>query len=165
MDGRFVTAVIGAPFGLSGRVKIEPLSGEENHLFGLTKVTLRQGGLEQEYTIEEVFSSPLSLKLTGIDNPEAAKALKGAEILVPRDYAAPLSEGEYYIEDLRGLEVVAEGKTMGKISGVLEGGGGFLAEITLVDGSAKLVPFRDEFFGQIDLAAGKAELLNTWILE
>jgi 16S rRNA processing protein RimM len=161
----FVAAVLGSPFGLTGRVKIEPLSGENGHLLTLNKATLRKGELEKEYLIEEVFSAPLSLKLKGIDSPEAAKALKGAEILVSREQAAPLKKSEFYIEDLRGMEVVAGGKTAGVICGLFEGGGGFLAEILLESGEKKLVPFRNEFFGKIDLKVGTAELLNLWILE
>jgi len=176
---RFVSALLGSPFGLNGRVKIESLSGEENHLLELKKITLRKGQVEKEYKVEEVFSSPLSLKLAGIDSPEAAKALKGAEILIPREQAAPLKEGELYIEDLRGLEVIAEGGknsegkkedkikgtiVVGTINDVIEGGGGFLAEILLPSGEKKLVPFRNEFFGKVDLAGGRAELLHTWIL-
>lgn len=184
MKDFFIVALAGSPFGLSGRLKIESLSGEEAHLLGLKKVLLRksspalQGGQtlldgqarpgnpEKEYIIEEVFTSPLSVKFAGIDSPEAAKALKGAEILAPREQAAPLRKGEFYIEDLRGLNVVTAGKSIGTIHDVIEGGGGFLVEILLEpDGEKRLVPFRNEFFGQVDLAAGRAELLETWILE
>ena len=162
---RFAAALVGPPFGLTGRVKIEPLSGEETHLLKLKNILLRKGTEEKEYQIEEVFTAPLSVKFTGIDSPEAAKTLKGAEMLVPRWQAAPLNEGEFYIEDLRGLEVTAQGRTVGTISDVLEGGGGFLVEILLETGGKKLVPFRNEFFSSIDPAAGQAELLNSWILE
>ena len=176
MTERFAAALVGPPFGLTGRLKIESPSGETSHLLGLKKVVLRKGrggekgcgekgGTEQEYLIEEVFTAPLSVKFAGIDSPEAARALKGAEILVPREQAAPLSEGEFYIEDLRGLEVIAEGKTVGTISDVIEGGGGFLVEVLLVSGSKRLVPFRNEFFGKVDPAAGWTELLEPWILE
>jgi 16S rRNA processing protein RimM len=174
MTERFAAALVGPPFGLTGRLKIESPSGETSHLLGLKKVVLRKGGkkgcgekggTEQEYLIEEVFTAPLSVKFAGIDSPEAARALKGAEILVPREQAAPLNEGEFYIEDLRGLEVIAEGKTVGTISDVIEGGGGFLTEVLLVSGNKRLVPFRNEFFGKVDPAAGRAELLKPWILE
>jgi len=166
MIERFIAALVGPPFGLTGRLKIESPSGETSHLLGLKKAVLRKGqGEEKEYIIEETFTAPLSIKFEGIDSPEAARALKGAEILVPREQAAPLNEGEFYIEDLRGLEVIAEGKTVATISDIIEGGGGFLAEVLLVSGSKRLVPFRDEFFGEVDPAAGRAELLKPWILE
>jgi len=178
MTEHFAVAVVGAPFGLTGRVKIESLSGEDSHLLGLKKVLLQKsrGGRNPEkeiakeipateYTIEEIFASPLSVKFAGIDSPEAARTLKGAEMLVPREQAAPLLDGEFYVEDLRGLEVFANGQTIGSVNDVIEGGGGFLAELLLASGEKRLVPFRNEFFGKIDLAAGRAELLHTWILE
>ena len=171
MTERFVAALVGPPFGLTGRVKISSPSGEENHLFNLKSVILRlktadkKNRPEKEYKIEKVFTSPLSVKFAGIDSPEAARSLKGAEILVPREQAAPLYEGEFYIEDLRGLEVTVQGSAVGTINDIIEGGGGFLAEILLQSGEKRLVPFRNEFFGLIDPAAGRAELLNNWILE
>jgi len=162
---RFVTALIGSPFGLGGRVKIESLSGEQSHLLELQKVVLRKGKEEKEYTIEEVFSSPLSIKFKGIDSLEAAKALNSAEILVSRKEAVPLNKEEYYIEDLRGIKVYSGTQKIGIITDLFEGGGGFLAEILLETGEKKLVPFRNEFFGDINPIAGQTELLNLWILE
>ena len=176
----FITALIGPPFGLSGRVKVSALSGETAHLIGLKKAVLclkneKNEGAEKEFIIEEVFSSPLSVKFKGIDSPEAARTLLGAEIIVSREQAAPLDEGEFYIEDLRGLEVFAKGSQVGIISDIIEGGGGFLAEIQLLQrekqteeketAEKRLVPFRNEFFGLIDTKKGRAELLHTWILE
>ena len=186
MTEHFITARIGSPFGLTGRVRIESLSGEESHLFDLKKVQIRKEKTDKEnikeYIIEEVFASPLSIKLKGIDSPEAAKTINGAEILISMDQAAPLREGEFYIEDLRGLEVIADGKTIGVISDLIEGGGGFLAELILKSGTSaepdhsmvgrrfpsgekRLVPFRNEFFGTIDQVAGRVELLNSWIIQ
>ena len=175
MTERFAAALIGSPFGLTGRLKIESLSGEADHLLGLKKVILRlrtdrkkqpeEEFTEKELIIEEFFTSPLSVKFAGIDNPDAARILRGAEIIVSREQAAPLREGEFYIEDLRGLDVMVEGKIAGTIGDVMEGGGGFLAEILLLSGEKRLVPFRNEFFGPVDPAAGRVELLTSWILE
>jgi 16S rRNA processing protein RimM len=166
MTERFVAALVGAPFGLDGRVKIRSLSGETEHFFRLKKITLRRDGAERDYAVEGFFPRPLSVKLAGIDSPEAAKALAGAELLTERSEAAPLAEGEFYIEDLKGLTVYGGGSAiLGTIADVLEGGGGFLAEIVLVSGEKRLVPFRDEFFGAVDLENSRTELLAAWILE
>ena len=106
------------------------------------------------------------IRFKGIESPEAAKTLKGAEIVVDREYAAPLGEGEFYIEDLKNLEVVSvDGEALGQITGIVEGGGGFLAEVTLSSGNARLVPFKKEFFGEVNFSSGKIELLELWILE
>jgi 16S rRNA processing protein RimM len=177
LTGRFVAALVGAPFGIAGRVKIQSLSGETEHLLALKTAVLRRDGREQIYQVEEITPSPLTMKFAGIGSPEAAKALRGAEILVDRSRAAPLGEGEFYIEDLKGLKVFLRenagepgespknGDPVGEITGIMEGGGGFLAEIALPTGEKKLIPLRDEFFGGIDPEQGRAELIQGWILE
>jgi 16S rRNA processing protein RimM len=148
-------------------VRIHSLSGEVAHLLSLRQVTLRRGDREQVREVEaaeEGFPAPL-MKFRGIDSPEAAKTLKGMEILVDREEAAPLRQGEYYIEDLKGVEVYDGAEVLGEISAILEGGGGSLAELRLRTGEIRLVPFRDEFFGDIDIEGRRAELRCRWILE
>jgi 16S rRNA processing protein RimM len=164
---RFVAALVGGPFGVKGFVKAKPLSGEPEHLERLETVTLRRLGDEKTYYIEEtrIMGRALAIKFRGIDTPEAAKALSGAELLVGRDHAAPLGKDEYYVEDLRGLRIYnARGEILGEIRDVLEGGNGQLIEALLPGGALRLVPFRNEFFGEVDPEQGRAVLLNEWIL-
>jgi 16S rRNA processing protein RimM len=168
----FVTALVGSPFGLKGFVKVRSLSGETDHLTAPGRLTLRQGGKDTVYAVEawELRPGPspaLLIKFAGVDSPEAAKALRGAEIIAGRAQAAPLKPGEFYVEDLKGLDVAAawDGGILGRITDIIEGGGGDLAEIRLNSGEIRLVPFRGEFFGDIDPEAGKAALLERWILE
>ncbi|MDR2135229.1 MAG: ribosome maturation factor RimM [Treponema sp.] len=125
MTERFVAALVGPPFGLQGFVKVRSLSGEIRHLLNLRRLTLRRGGREQVWELEaaEAASSSLLMKFRGIDSPEAAKTLGGAEILLAREEAAPLRPGEYYIEDLKGVEVYAGTEALGTIADILEGGG------------------------------------------
>jgi 16S rRNA processing protein RimM len=129
-------------------------------------------GVERRYEVEETGGTPASfvMKFRGVGTPEAAKLLAGAEIVVPRDGAAPLAEDEFYIEDLRGIRVIlgtGEGsaEVVGSIVDVVDGGGGQLLEVRLNDGSSRLLPFRNEFFGDIDLSAGTAVLRERWMLE
>jgi len=160
--------LVGAHFGLEGFVKVKPFSGEIDHFSRLKNVTLNKDGKEKTWDVEEVIlrGNFLLMRFAGIDSPEAAKLLGGAEIIVDREYAAPLKEGEYYVEDLKGLEVVTtEGRSVGHINDVLEGGGGQLAEVTLPSGEKRLTPFRNEFFGELNPAEGKIVLLEPWILD
>jgi 16S rRNA processing protein RimM len=170
MTETFVAGLVGAPFGLKGFVKVRSLSGEIEHLLRLGSVNLRREGKEGFWEIEEALPAqpPLVLmKFRGIDSPEVAKTLGGAEILVKREDAASLEPGEYYIEDLKGLMVyiAPDGETLGVITDLIEGGGGNLAEVRLNGGERRLIPFRNEFFGEIDLPGRRAELLCRWILE
>jgi 16S rRNA processing protein RimM len=89
------------------------------------------------------------MKCAGINSPEDAKKLSGSEILVPRNKACPLNEGEFYVEDLKQCKLVylSNEKKPAKLSGlaentesaifagtitdVLEGGAGKLLEVEL----------------------------------
>jgi len=181
MTNQFVAGIVGAPFGLKGFVKVKSLSGETAHLLRLKSATLRRDGREWIAGIAESSAAPpaLIMRFEGFDSPEAAKALSGAELLVGRDGAAPLRPGEFYVEDLKGLAVtlpgpdagggangaVGEGEVIGHIASVIEGGGGDLAEIRLLGGETRLVPFRPEFFPVVDIEGGRAALAHAWVLE
>ena len=168
MTERFVAALVGAPFGVKGFVKARPLSGEVEHLERLETVELRRPDSEQTYHIEaiRIIGAALAIKFRGIETPEEARTLAGAEILVDRDHAAPLGRDEYYVEDLRGLPVRnAGGELLGEILNVLEGGNGQLIELRLPGGELRLVPFIREFFGEVDPEQGRVVLLNEWVLE
>jgi 16S rRNA processing protein RimM len=101
----------------------------------------------------------------GIESPEAAAALNGAEIIAEREFAAPLNAGEFYVEDLKGLEVMNGDDVLGQICDVVEGGGGFLAEVKLSSGALRFVPYRKEFFGEVNLDLGTISLLEPWVLD
>nr|AGS52216.1 16S rRNA processing protein RimM [uncultured bacterium contig00056] len=168
MTNKFIIGQIGSPFGVKGFVKVRSLSGETAHLLKLESVTVSKDGKEQTLRIEE--SAPAAegvlMRFEGIDTPEKAKTLTGAQMIAGRDQAAVLEDGEHYIEDLKGLHVITSGgENVGTVLDVIEGGGGELAEIELSNGEKRLVPFRKEFFSEISPAQGRVVLQNLWILE
>jgi len=180
-----VTGIVRSSHGLDGFVKVESTSGEFAHFADLSEVQLRFGGngpsggnaenaTVKRYEIEavEASSALLLIKFRGVDTPEQAKRLAGAQILVPRDKACPLSEGEYYVSDLCQCVLVYQGTPLGTIIGVQEGGAGDLLEVSLTEGLSlelskrtALVPLRKEFVGKIDMKARTVELTHRWILE
>jgi 16S rRNA processing protein RimM len=171
---QFIVGLVGAPFGLKGFVKVKPTSGEIEHLLKLRQVMIRQDGKDRLIHIEEsaAAASAALMRFAGFDSPEAAKSLAGAELLADREQASPLRDGEFYVEDLKGLAVAAApgagdraGEILGHIIGIVEGGGGDLAEIRLTNGELKLVPFRKEFFPAISPEEGRVTLENLWVLE
>jgi 16S rRNA processing protein RimM len=172
MTEKFIIGQVGAPFGIKGFVKVHSFSGETEHLLKLQSVIISMDGKERVIKIEE--STPASpsvlMRFAGIDTPEAAKALNGALLIASRDQAAPLGKGEFYIEDLKGLQVITEdGEPIGCITDIIEGGGGDLAEIKLTSGEKRLVPFREEFLTRISpqcgTEKGKVVLQNLWIID
>jgi len=170
MTERFIIGHVGAPFGIKGFVKVRSLSGETGHMLNLQSIIINKDGIERVYKILE--SAPANteevilMHFEGIDNPESAKTLNGALLLAGRDEAAPLGNGEFYIEDLKGLPVISnDGETIGNITDIIEGGGGDLAEIKLINGERRLIPFRKDFFPDISPAKGRVLIQNLWILD
>lgn len=165
---------LGAPRGLRGDLKVQSYSGETEHFFKLTAAVLRSASeaasaspklLELAVIRVEPLGSGLSMAFAGYDSPEKARALTGMEILAPRSLCAPLKENEWYIADLVGLHLVAEGRVVATVRSVMEGGPEPWLEVVRLDQGVSLVPFRKEFVGSIDLEAGTIELLAPYLLE
>jgi 16S rRNA processing protein RimM len=190
LTDRFIAGMLGPPFGLEGFVKFRSFSGETAHLERLRSMTLRKNGVEKTYRVVEIVPDARPQKhngghsgggiilFEGVDGPEKAKVLGGSEIVVSREDAAPLDEGEYYVEDLKGLRLVADeaegnapGTVFGVVTGVVDGGGGMLLEVDVsasdsnAKGGARFVPFRDEFTGEVSLEKGTIVLCAPWVLD
>jgi len=175
---RLVIGIVRSSHGVDGYVKVESTSGEIGHIADLTEVHLRSGGkdgTEQLYQIESVEGSAhcLLIKFRGFETPEQAKKLAGMELIVPRDKACPLEEGEFYVCDLCQCVLVHDGTPVGTITDVMEGGAGDLLVVTPSEGSGLgnpqartvMVPLQKEFVGKIDIQAKTVELMHLWILE
>lgn len=167
-----ITGKVRGVFGLEGFVKVESCSGEYEHFLQLQEVRVvlpdNQSVSGTIYYIDEcsIRTADILLKFRGIDSPEAAKNLQGAQLLVPRDMACPLGRGEYYINDLCNTVLVYKGKSIGTITDVVEGGGGFLLELSeAATGITKYIPFNDIFIGKVDILNKQVELMHRWILE
>ncbi len=99
------------------------------------------------------------LKLAGVDDMDAAEALRGREICLPREELRPLAKDEYFHHDLIGLAVVGPGgEPLGTVDWIMETG----ARPNLVVQGPRgelLIPFSPDAVGEIDLGAGKLHLL------
>ena len=92
-----------------------------------------------------------------LDDRDAAEALKGARIFVPRASFPTPQEGEYYWVDLIGLDVVnREGVALGQVADLMATG----PQQVLVIGheedgkpQERMIPFVDAYVDDVDLAA------------
>jgi 16S rRNA processing protein RimM len=93
------------------------------------------------------------LKLAGVDDRDAAEALRGRALAVFRDDVPPPGDDELYLADLVGCEVVdAAGEPLGTVAEVRPGGGQDLLVLAR-DGLEVLVPFVEPIVVAVDLAA------------
>ncbi|MEL3907712.1 MAG: ribosome maturation factor RimM [Treponemataceae bacterium] len=175
-DELLATAVVRGTFGLEGFLKLESFSGDLEHLIKLKEVFVRfYNAPLQKKTLEDgvfdvaevlVRANDVLIKFEGIDNNEQAKQFKSATLLVPRDKAAPLKEDEFYVCDLCNCMLVYEGEQLGKITGVIEGGGSQLLELTEAKtGRLVYIPFIEKFIGKINLQEFTVQLMHRWILD
>lgn len=166
-DTKIAIGKVRTSHGLRGFLKVESYSGETEHFTRLRSVELRDGVRERSFSVEAVriASGTVLMKLRGLETPEAARALSGWELVVARDKAAPLGNDEYYLSDLCRCEVVKEGRVLGRVRSVCEGGGGDLLEVEVPSGKRYFVPFRSEFVGEVDVEGRIVELEADWLLQ
>lgn len=76
-----------------------------------------------------------------IPDRNAAEALRGTELTVPRAALPPLEEGEYYHADLIGLPAISDaGEALGSVALVENFGAGDVLEIERPDGKRFMIP-------------------------
>jgi 16S rRNA processing protein RimM len=99
------------------------------------------------------------LKLAGIDTIDAAKALRGKAICLPKDELAPLESGEFFLHDLVGLDVIDHnGDEIGNAEWILETGGTPILVVTAPDGEEFMIPFSPDAVGDVSLEENRITL-------
>jgi 16S rRNA processing protein RimM len=115
--------VVGAPFGVRGWVKLRSYTDPPERLLDHRQFQLEPGGAFRTYVVEADGRSggQLTVKLEGIEDRDAAQALRGAVIGVPRSELPPREDGDYYRADLIGCEVVnLAGVRLGAVAHFIE---------------------------------------------
>lgn len=125
VEDYFRVGVIANTHGIRGEVKVFPTTEEPNRFKGMKTIILDTGKEKKELEIESVrfFKNMVIMKFKGIDNINEIEPYKGMDLLVTRENAIPLEEGEYYIADIIGAKVVTEdGVDFGVLKDVLTTG-------------------------------------------
>ncbi len=150
---------IAAPFGIKGWVKVQAFSEDPGTLMDFASWRVGRGTEYKHYPVEAIqdHSNTLVAKLAGIDDRDAAFALRGQEISVERSNLPPPAEDEFYWSDLIGLKAVnREGIVLGTVSSLMESGA---RDLLVVKGSREyLIPFAAAFVGKVDVAGGRIEV-------
>lgn len=103
---------VGKAHSLDGSFAVTKPKGE--HLVQGAVVTV--GGVQREIVRRSGTDAKPILRLRGVDGIDAAEALRGTDLLIPRASLPELDEEEYWPDDLVGLPVRA---TTGEPVGVL----------------------------------------------
>jgi 16S rRNA processing protein RimM len=150
-ESQVTLAAVAGAHGIGGEVRLKLFAESPDSL----KRHKRLYASERELTVVSVRPSAggAIARFAEINDRNAAEALRGTLLSVPRSELPPLEPGEYYHADLLGLPCEAsDGTALGTVVAVENFGAGDLLEIERPNGRRALIPFRD---GIADLSGGK----------
>ena len=154
MEDFLRVGVIANTHGIRGEVKVFPTTDEKERFKDLKKVILDMGKEQKVLEIQSVrfFKNLVILKFKGIDNINDIEMYKGKDLLVTREDAVPLEEGEYFIADLLDLDVYSdEDEKIGVLYDVMQTGANDVYVVKTEEGKEILLPAIDECILDIDL--------------
>jgi 16S rRNA processing protein RimM len=166
-DAVEVGRVTGA-WGIQGGIKVKPFAAAPEALFSTKRWYLAAPETPGPKPAQSV-AFPLLLKVVQareqgdavvataqeLADRNAAEALKGARVFVPRASFPTPADGEFYWVDLIGLAVHSrEGAALGSVVGLIETGPHCVLRIAPGgDAEETLIPFVDAYVDGVDLAA------------
>ena len=135
-----LAAIVGA-HGVTGEVRLK-LFGE-----GVATLKRHKSFNEEALTLKNLRDDGKGgaiARFAEIADRNAAEALRGTLLTVPRSALPPLEEGEYYHADLLGLAAVSDtGEPLGTVVAVENFGAGDILEIERPDGKRFMVPMTE----------------------
>lgn len=160
-------------WGIKGWFRVEPYSADPEALFSCKRWHLLPAARPGASHPDRPFAGPVRLAIREarehsggivasareIDDRDAAQALAGARVFVPRSSFPSTRPDEYYWVDLIGLDVVnREGVALGRVAELLQTGPQTVlvlnSETEGADGKPqrRMVPFVSAYVDAVDLA-------------
>lgn len=137
--GEVVVGVVGKPLGVRGEVYVQP-DPDLAHDFPPGTTYELTGGVTLTVAESRLHGNRRVLRFSGADDREAAEALRGAVLTVPRD-ALEVDDEALWVDDLLGREVHdPAGALVGVVEAVRDGHAHDYVVVARTDGGESLVP-------------------------
>jgi 16S rRNA processing protein RimM len=160
MSGYLTLGQVAAPHGVRGGLKVNSFTAPpESLLVQKDWQLVSASGQVRDVKVRrgDAHRGQLRVELEGIADRDAAQALAGWWVRVARDRLPPPAEGEYFREDLMGLEVVNEsGAMLGKLDHFIDAPGGAVMVVKGV--KEHWVPAVRPHLKRVDMAAGQVHV-------
>lgn len=141
-EDRVLLGVIVGARGIKGELRIKSFTDRPEDVAGYGPLTDRSGSTSYPLRVTGVAKGVVIGRLPGVDDRNAAEALKGTELYVERDALPAPEEDEYYVSDLIGLEAVTlSGDVLGRVRTVDDYGAGSVLEIAGGGYGTVMLPF------------------------
>ena len=157
---------IGRPHGVRGDVRLFLHNPDSELIYSLDRLLLfSESSVNNEagaaYSIRGVKDGVrfLILSLENVSSREQARQLNGMVAKIPREMLPELDDGEFYVADLIGLNVVCNGEFIGVIVDSRAQGG---IEVITVENDLReiQIPVVDDYVVRSDIAGGVFEVQN-----
>lgn len=164
---------VGSPVGIRGEFRITLYSQDSGNLKEGKTLLLERAPKTAKAAGEARLEAPIErmryqkdrpvVKLEGIDDRTAAEALNGMQVSIRACDLEELPEGEHYVRDLIGFDVVdvaaadaggtsekTAGVSIGVLKDVIQNTAQSILEVETPEGKTVLIPAVDEFLKGID---------------
>jgi 16S rRNA processing protein RimM len=161
-EKRILAGRIGAAHGVKGEVRLRSFTADPQAIGTYGPLSDAQGRRQFEIVaLRPLNDALLIVRFAGVATREEAEALNGIDLYVARAVLPTTAKEEFYHADLIGLAAHnPAGERIGRVTGVLNFGGGDILEVEPADGGETLlVPFTKEAVPSIDLEAGQIVIL------
>ena len=138
--------------GLRGDVVVRNTTDDPQRFsVGNSVVTDHDPPRELEIVATKPLPDTVVVRFAGIDGRDAAEALRGTALFVPKASRRELDEDEYWPDDLAGLDAVdPTGESLGTVVDVVVGAAQDRLVIELKDGTRREVPFVQVLVPSVD---------------
>ena len=154
---RVCLGMITGVHGLKGEVVIKTYTEVPENICAYGALEDEAGGCHFEIVAHRVTKKGVIARFEDIASREAAEALRGTNLYVPRDRLDEPEPEAWYQSDLIGLSVASNsGVVLGEIVAVENFGAGDLLEIAPSQSrNTVYLPFTSAYVPEVDIAAGK----------
>ena len=154
-------ATVTAAHGIDGEVRIKVFLEDKECFAALAPFTDVEGKVIKCLQIRGQAKGQLIVRLTGSSTREAAEALRGLNLFIPRARLPELEdEDTFYYADLIGLRVKERGETIGIIRSVRNSGAGDVVEIAFPDGTTEYFAFSKANFPSVRVQDGQISFIR-----
>lgn len=157
MTARVLVAAVAGAFGVRGEIRLKTFTADPASVGAYGPVETEDGARRFAIRLVQKPKGPVVVaRFDGIEDRDAAEALKGTRLYVPRAALPALDADDYYLADLIGLTAYdPAGQVLGRISAVVDHGAGDILEVTAPGGPARLFTFTAAVVPVVDIAGGR----------
>lgn len=157
-EKRILIGEITTVHGIKGLVKIRPYAEDES-LFDTPLFIEESGNKTISVSLKNMLKGDWLAEVENVTDRNEAEKLRGTQLYINRDAMPETDDGEFYIEDLKGMKVVdASGADVGTVLSVENFGASDLLDIKPPSGPSFYLPFTDDIVIDVDFDTGTIKI-------